>query len=61
MAESVDKNMIDKDEYPQTAEIERRCAAILADLFLTDLRAVTGGLDAGHEPSGGRSRREFHH
>jgi len=33
MAESVDKNMIDKDEYPQTAEFERRCVAILADLW----------------------------
>jgi glutamate decarboxylase len=33
MAECVDKNMIDKDEYPQTAEIERRCIAILADLW----------------------------
>jgi glutamate decarboxylase len=25
--------MIDKDEYPQTAEIERRCVAMLADLW----------------------------
>ena len=25
--------MIDKDEYPQTAEIERRCVNIVADLF----------------------------
>ncbi|MFC1407399.1 MULTISPECIES: glutamate decarboxylase [Streptacidiphilus] len=33
MAESVDKNMIDKDEYPQTAELERRCVAMLADLW----------------------------
>jgi glutamate decarboxylase len=33
MAESVDKNMIDKDEYPQTAELERRCVTILADLW----------------------------
>jgi glutamate decarboxylase len=33
MAESVDKNMIDKDEYPQTAEIESRCVSILADLW----------------------------
>jgi glutamate decarboxylase len=33
MAECVDKNMIDKDEYPQTAEFERRCVAILADLW----------------------------
>ena len=30
---SIDKNMIDKDEYPQTAEIERRCVAMLADLW----------------------------
>src|SRR5205814_321234 len=26
MAECTAKNMIDKDEYPQTAELERRCA-----------------------------------
>ncbi len=25
MAECFDKNMIDKDEYPQTAELEERC------------------------------------
>ncbi|PIE68161.1 MAG: glutamate decarboxylase [Deltaproteobacteria bacterium] len=30
---SLDKNMIDKDEYPQTAEIESRCVHILADLW----------------------------
>ena len=33
MAETFDKNMIDKDEYPQTAEIERRCVNIVAGLF----------------------------
>src|SRR3954451_23784652 len=33
MAESLDKNMIDKDEYPQTAEIEASCVHILADLW----------------------------
>ena len=33
MAETFDKNMIDKDEYPQTAEIERRCVNVVADLF----------------------------
>src|SRR6185503_2069843 len=33
MAECSDKNMIDKDEYPQTAEIERRCVNILASLW----------------------------
>jgi glutamate decarboxylase len=30
---SIDKNLIDKDEYPQTAEIERRCVHMLADLW----------------------------
>ena len=33
MTENVDKNMIDKDEYPQTAEIENRCVHMLADLW----------------------------
>jgi len=33
MAQTADKNMIDKDEYPQTAEIESRCVRILADLW----------------------------
>jgi glutamate decarboxylase len=30
---AIDKNMIDKDEYPQTAEIERRCVHMMADLW----------------------------
>jgi glutamate decarboxylase len=33
MNECIDKNMCDKDEYPQTAEIESRCVHILADLW----------------------------
>jgi glutamate decarboxylase len=33
IGESVDKNLIDKDEYPRTAELERRCVNILADLW----------------------------
>ena len=33
MDECIDKNMIDKDEYPQTAEIEARCVHMLADLW----------------------------
>jgi glutamate decarboxylase len=33
MTDAIDKNMIDKDEYPQTAEIEKRCVHILADLW----------------------------
>ena len=33
MDECLDKNMIDKDEYPQTAELEKRCVHMLADLW----------------------------
>ena len=33
MAECFDKNMIDKDEYPQTAELELRCVNMLAELW----------------------------
>ena len=33
MDECLDKNMIDKDEYPQTAELETRCVNMLADLW----------------------------
>ncbi|BDN81032.1 glutamate decarboxylase [Mycobacterium marinum] len=33
MAETFDKNMIDKDEYPATAAIETRCVSMVADLF----------------------------
>lgn len=33
MDDCIDKNMIDKDEYPQTAELESRCVHMLADLW----------------------------
>lgn len=33
MAETFDKNMIDKDEYPSTAAVEEHCWRILADLW----------------------------
>ena len=36
----IDKNIVDKDEYPQTAEIERRCVSLLSDLW--------NAPDAGH-------------
>ncbi len=42
MAECASKNMIDKDEYPQTAEIERRCVNILARLWHAEGRQATG-------------------
>ncbi len=43
MDENIDKNMIDKDEYPQTAEIESRCVHILADLWHAPQAAGTAG------------------
>src|ERR1700753_1575931 len=33
MAECAPKNMIDKDEYPQTAELEKRCVNIIGSLW----------------------------
>jgi glutamate decarboxylase len=43
MAKTADKNMIDKDEYPQTAEIERRCVNIIGRLWhAPDKGNVTG-------------------
>jgi len=38
MSETTDKNVIDKDEYPQTAEIERRCVYILSHLWHAHVR-----------------------
>ncbi len=40
---SIDKNMIDKDEYPQTAEIEARCVHMIADLWNSPDAANTMG------------------
>ncbi|MGZ4395156.1 MAG: glutamate decarboxylase [Gaiellaceae bacterium] len=43
MAECLDKNMIDKDEYPQTAELEMRCVNILGHLWhAPDAAEATG-------------------
>jgi glutamate/tyrosine decarboxylase-like PLP-dependent enzyme len=42
MDASVDRNLVDKDEYPQTAELERRCVSMLADLWGDDPRTATG-------------------
>lgn len=41
--ECLDKNMIDKDEYPQSAEIENRCVHMLADLWNSPDAANTLG------------------
>jgi len=43
---AIDKNLIDKDEYPQTAELERRCVHMLADLWNAPDAANTVGASA---------------
>lgn len=53
MAESVDKNMIDKDEYPRTAELERRCVRMLARLWgAPDPDAAPGCSTTGSSEAG---------
>ena len=39
----IDKNMVDKDEYPRTAELEARCVHMLADLWHAPDAANTMG------------------
>src|ERR1700749_4138798 len=46
MALSINKNMIDRDEYPQSAEIERRCVHMMADLWNAPDAANTVGASA---------------
>jgi glutamate decarboxylase len=43
LAESFDKNIVDKDEYPQTAELESRCVRMLADLWHSPHAGTTLG------------------
>jgi glutamate decarboxylase len=43
MSETFDKNMIDKDEYPKTAEIELRCVNILSRLWNAPADETTTG------------------
>jgi glutamate decarboxylase len=48
MAETANKNIIDKDEYPQTAETEARCVSILAKLWNSpDHEQATGTSTTG--------------
>jgi glutamate decarboxylase len=51
MADCFSKNMIDKDEYPQTAELERRCVNILAHLWHAPAGSPASA--AGDASSGG--------
>lgn len=43
MDDCIDKNMIDKDEYPATAELENRCVHMLADLWNSPHSKSTAG------------------
>ncbi|WP_280234895.1 glutamate decarboxylase [Nocardia cyriacigeorgica] len=43
MFESIDKNIVDKDEYPQTAELEHRAVRMVADLWCAPDPAATLG------------------
>jgi glutamate decarboxylase len=53
LAECADKNMIDKDEYPRTAELERRCVRMLADLWhAPDAASAPGCSTAGSSEAG---------
>ena len=47
MDDCIDKNMIDKDEYPQTAEIESRCVNIIADMWHANPNEATGTSTTG--------------
>jgi glutamate decarboxylase len=48
MAETFDKNMIDKDEYPRTAELEQRCVNMLSRLWSSpDHEQATGTSTTG--------------
>lgn len=42
MNDCIDKNMIDKDEYPQTVELEARCVNILANLWNSSAANAVG-------------------
>ncbi len=48
MALTIDKNMIDKDEYPRTAELEQRCVNMLSRLWNSpDTEQATGTSTTG--------------
>jgi glutamate decarboxylase len=43
MAETFDKNLVDKDEYPRTAELEQRCVSMLSRLWSSPDEDVATG------------------
>ena len=50
MTETLDRNLVDKDEYPQTAELERRCVHMIAELW--NVSAAAGGEPVGCSTTG---------
>ena len=40
LAQALDKNYIDQEEYPRTSELERRCVSMIAALFHGDEHSV---------------------
>jgi len=52
MRDCFSKNMIDKDEYPQTAELERRCVNILAHLWHAPSATDADGAATGCSTTG---------
>jgi glutamate decarboxylase len=47
MSETFEKNLIDRDEYPQTAEVEKRCVNILAKLWNAPANTAFGTSTVG--------------
>ena len=56
---AIDKNMVDKDEYPQTAELEARCVHMLADLWNSPHAANTLGTAVSDKIGADASRYAF--
>src|SRR3984957_5409749 len=52
MAECASKNMIDKDEYPQTAELEHRCVNIIGHLWNAPYEQAVGCSTTGSSEAG---------
>ncbi len=50
MAENLQKNAIDKDEYPMTADLENRCVAMIGNLWHADPREEPMGTSTVGSP-----------
>ena len=69
MADAFDRNMIDKDECPQTAELEMRCVNMLSrlwnspstDMFRDDLKRLLVRLEKQSSPTHDESDAGFAH